>query len=121
MRNDSITAVRGIKVGHAQDPKAGTGCTVLLLEPAAPVAYEARGGWPGTYDTDSAALTKTFVKKHAIFLTGGDVFGFAVAKGIRDFLPETARAEKKGRRQAAGRCGRQHLRSGGGQYRGRRL
>src|SRR5208283_528315 len=88
MKNDTITAVEGLRVGHAHDESARTGCSVVLLEPEADVACEARGGWPGTYDTHSIDVTKTFVKKHAIFLTGGDVFGFDVALGIRRYLVE---------------------------------
>jgi L-aminopeptidase/D-esterase-like protein len=33
-------------------------------------------------------VTKTFVKKHAVFLTGGDVFGFDTAVGVRRYLLE---------------------------------
>ncbi|MGO9646119.1 MAG: P1 family peptidase [Candidatus Bathyarchaeia archaeon] len=88
MKNETITAIAGLKVGHAHDEHARTGCSVVLLEPEADVACEARGGWPGTYDTHSIDVTKTFVRKHAIFLTGGDVFGFDVAIGIRRYLIE---------------------------------
>jgi L-aminopeptidase/D-esterase-like protein len=31
-RQGSINDVPGIKVGHAQDDSAGTGCTVILCE-----------------------------------------------------------------------------------------
>lgn len=88
MSNDTLTAVEGLRVGHAADERASTGCTVVLLEPAADVACEARGGWPGTYDTHSIDVAKTFVKKHAIFITGGDVFGLDVSVGIRRYLVE---------------------------------
>ena len=86
--NETLTVVQGLRVGHAQDEYARTGCTVVLFEPEADVACEARGGWPGTYDTDSIDVTKTFVKKHAVFLTGGDVFGFDTALGVRRYLLE---------------------------------
>ena len=96
MANNTITAVEGLRVGHAHDEHARTGCTVVLLEPEADVACEARGGWPGTYDTHSIDVTKTFVRKHAIFLTGGDVFGFDVATGIRRYLLEKRMASRTG-------------------------
>lgn len=92
--NETLTIVDGVKVGHAQDTNARTGCTVLLFEPAATVACDARGGWPGTYDTHSVEVTKTFVAKHAVFLTGGDVFGFDTALGIRKYLLEKSLASK---------------------------
>lgn len=88
MVNTTLTAVEGLKVGHAHDEQARTGCTVVLFEPEADVACEARGGWPGTYDTHSIDVGKTFIKKNAIFLTGGDVFGFDTAIGIRRYLLE---------------------------------
>ncbi len=88
MRNLTLTSVEGVRVGHAHGTQARTGCTVLLLEPEADVACEARGGWPGTYDTHSIDVTKTFVKKDAIFLTGGDIFGFDTAVGVRKYLLE---------------------------------
>ena len=96
MANDTITAIEGLRVGHAHDERSRTGCTVVLLDPEADVACEARGGWPGTYDTHSIDVTKTFVRKHAIFLTGGDVFGFDVATGIRRYLLETRAASRTG-------------------------
>jgi L-aminopeptidase/D-esterase-like protein len=73
--NGTITAIKGIKVGHSASKSRRTGCTVLLFDRPAVTTVEARGGWPGTFDTDSIGQGKTFFKKHAIFLTGGDVFG----------------------------------------------
>lgn len=88
IKSDTITAVDGLFVGQREEPEARTGCTVVLFDKASPVAYEVRGGWPGTYDTDSTGTGKAFFMKHAIFLTGGDVFGFDCASGIRRFLVE---------------------------------
>ena len=96
MANDTITAVEGLRVGHAEDNEARTGCTAILFDQESDVACEARGGWPGTYDTHSIEVTKTFVKKHAIFLTGGDVFGFDCALGIRRYLLEKSLASSTG-------------------------
>ncbi|MEM0270936.1 MAG: P1 family peptidase [Thermoprotei archaeon] len=91
-----ITSVGGIRVGHAHSEEARTGVSVVLFDSDFPVAYEARGGWPGTYDTDSISVAKTFIRKHAIFLTGGDVFGFDCAIGIRNFLVEQGVCAKQG-------------------------
>ena len=94
--NSTITAIDGVKVGHAERRRARTGCTVVLLSPPAEVACEVRGGWPGTYDTHSIDVGRNFLSKHAIFLTGGDVFGFDCAAGIRQFLLEKRTARTKG-------------------------
>jgi L-aminopeptidase/D-esterase-like protein len=93
---DQITRVGGLAVGNAHSDDARTGVTVVLFDSPCPVAYEARGGWPGTYDTDSIDVAKTFVAKNAVFLTGGDVFGFDCAVGIRRYLVERGLAESRG-------------------------
>jgi L-aminopeptidase/D-esterase-like protein len=85
--NQTLTAIEGLRVGHAES-EAGTGCTVVLLEPMATVAYEARGGYPTTFDTDGIDVGKRFVKRHAVFLAGGDVYGLDCPAGIRRYLLE---------------------------------
>src|SRR2546425_9581705 len=57
---------------------------------------DARGGWPGTYDTAASDLGKTFIDRHALLLTGGDVYGFDAVRGIRRFLLEHRLASRKG-------------------------
>ena len=105
MTDSTLTAVERVKVGHAQDERARTGCTVILFDPEADVACDARGGWPGTYDTHSIDIGKTYVKKHAVFLTGGDVFGFDSAIGVRRFLLEQKLAMQTGAGKVPGIVG----------------
>jgi len=83
-------------VGHAQDPRRRTGATVVLLNPPAIAFADARGGWPGTYDTAASDLGKTFIERHALLLTGGDVYGFDAVAGIRRFLLEKKLASPSG-------------------------
>jgi L-aminopeptidase/D-esterase-like protein len=94
MRNETITAIDGIRVGQSISKKNHTGCTVLLLPHPSVTAVDARGGWPGTIDTDSVRAGKTFYRKHAIFLTGGDVYGLKCAFGIQRFLLDNRLASK---------------------------
>ena len=48
MRNsNSLTDIPGILVGHACDPDALTGCTVILTEAGAVAGVDQRGGAPG--------------------------------------------------------------------------
>jgi L-aminopeptidase/D-esterase-like protein len=103
--NSTLTAVDGVKVGHAQDDRARTGCSVILFDPEADVACDVRGGWPGTYDTHSIDVGKTYVRKHAVFLTGGDVFGFDSAIGVRRFLLEQKLAMPTGAGKVPGIVG----------------
>src|SRR5207245_1168912 len=94
--NSALTAIRGVRVGHAQDLRRRTGTTVVLLEPPAMAFADARGGWPGTYDTAASDLGKTFIERHALLLTGGDVYGFDAVRGIRRFLLERKLASWSG-------------------------
>src|SRR5437762_3562563 len=68
--NRTLTAIRGVQVGHAEDLRRRTGCSVVLLTPPAMAFADARGGWPGTYDTAASDLGKTFIERHALLLTG---------------------------------------------------
>lgn len=95
MQNHTVTAIEGIRVGHAVSAENLTGCTVLLVEPPSITAADARGGWPGTFDTDSLSVGKTFYRKQAVFLTGGDVFGLNCAFGVQRFLLEKGFASVK--------------------------
>src|SRR2546421_9541682 len=94
--NRTLTAIRGVRVGHAQDRRRRTGTTVVLLDPPAMAFADARGGWPGTYDTAASDLGKTFIDRHALLLTGGDVYGFDAVGGIRRFLLEKKLASPTG-------------------------
>ena len=93
--NETLTAVEGLRVGHARDRRERTGCTVVLLEPEAPVAIDARGGYPTTFDTHGIEIAKTYIKRHAIFLAGGDVFGLDAPAGIREYLIERRSASSE--------------------------
>src|SRR5437870_13548819 len=93
--NRTLTAIRGVRVGHAQDRRRRTGTTVVLLDPPAMAFADARGGWPGTYDTAASDPGKTFIDRHPLLLTGGDVYGFYAVRGIRRFLIEHRLAPRK--------------------------
>ena len=86
--NTTLTAIRGVKVGHAQNRRRRTGTTVVLLDPPAMSFADPRGGWPGTFDTAGSDLGKTFIDRHALLLAGGDNYGFDAVRGIQRFLLE---------------------------------
>ncbi len=87
MRN-SITDIPGIRVGHAQDFDAMTGCTVVLCEKGAVAGMDVRGGAPGTRETDCLAPGHLVQHIHAVLLTGGSAFGLDAAGGVMKFLEE---------------------------------
>ncbi len=86
--NNDLTAVKGIKIGHADDQEAGTGCTVILTEGDFTIGAEIRGGAPGSREialTDSRAAVD---QANAIFLSGGSAYGLDAAGGVMKYLRE---------------------------------
>jgi len=86
--HNAITDVPGIKVGHAHDAEALTGCTVILCERGAVGGVDQRGGAPGTRETDPLRPMHLVQKVHAILLSGGSAFGLDAASGVVRFLEE---------------------------------
>jgi L-aminopeptidase/D-esterase-like protein len=85
----SITDVPGIRVGHAHNIEARTGCTVVLCEAdGAAAGVDVRGAAPGTRETDLLDPGNLVERVHAIVLTGGSVFGMDSACGVVRYLEE---------------------------------
>ena len=85
---NAITDVRGILLGHAQDERALTGCTVVLCRKGAVAGVDVRGGAPGTRETDLLNPVNLVEKVHAVVLAGGSAFGLAAATGVVRYLEE---------------------------------
>ena len=85
---NAITDVPGVKVGHATDRVALTGCTVVLCEEGATAGVDVRGSAPGTRETDCIRPTTLVQKAHGILLSGGSAFGLDAAAGVMQFLEE---------------------------------
>jgi L-aminopeptidase/D-esterase-like protein len=86
--NEGIIRIPGIRVGHATDRKALTGCTVVLCEKGAVAGIDQRGGAPGTRETDLLRPVHLVEEVHAVLLTGGSAFGLAAADGVMRYLEE---------------------------------
>lgn len=84
----SITDVPGIKLGHAQDLNALTGCSVVMCETGAVGGVDQRGGAPGTRETDLLGPMHLVEKVHAVLLSGGSAFGLDAASGVMKYLEE---------------------------------
>jgi L-aminopeptidase/D-esterase-like protein len=85
---DSIIDIPNIEIGHATDPDALTGCTVILCRKGASAGVDVRGGAPGTRETDLLNPLNLVEKVHAIVLAGGSAFGLDAASGVMRFLEE---------------------------------
>lgn len=86
--NDTLTAVEGIRVGHATHTTAQTGCTVVLCPERTIGGVDQRGGAPGTRETDLLRPMHLVEHVHAIVLSGGSAFGLATADGVMRYLRE---------------------------------
>jgi L-aminopeptidase/D-esterase-like protein len=85
---NAITDIEGIRVGHASDLKALTGCTAIICEEGAVGGVEIRGSAAGTRQLDALYPVHVVPWVHAIFLTGGSSFGLDAAGGVVRFLEE---------------------------------
>ena len=84
----SVLFTPGLRIGHAQDSEALTGCTVILCEKGAVGGVDQRGGAPGTRETDALYPLHLVQHVHAIVLAGGSAFGLDAASGAVRYLEE---------------------------------
>jgi L-aminopeptidase/D-esterase-like protein len=85
---NGLTDVPGIRVGHAHNLEAGTGCTVVLCEGGAVGGVDQRGGAPGTRETDALHPMHLVNQVHGVVLAGGSAFGLEAAGGAARYLEE---------------------------------
>ncbi len=88
MKEIKFTDIDGIKVGHAQNLEAATGCTVIICEKGATAGVDVRGGSPGTRETDLLNPVNMVQQIHAVMLSGGSAFGLDAASGAMKYLEE---------------------------------
>jgi L-aminopeptidase/D-esterase-like protein len=88
--------IPGIKVGHAQDATALTGCTVLLFDPAsaylgAPgmvAACDVRGAASGSRELETVNPDHLVEGIHALVFSGGSAYGLDAAAGVMRWCEE---------------------------------
>ncbi len=86
--SNAITDIEGVRVGHAHDDVALTGCTAILCEGGAVGGVDQRGGAPGTRETDALHPVHLVERVHGVMLAGGSAFGLDAASGAVRFLEE---------------------------------
>lgn len=84
--NDTLTDVPGIRVGHATNLTAVTGCTVIICPEGTIGGVDQRGGAPGTRETDLLRPMHLVETVNAILLSGGSAYGLAAADGVMRYL-----------------------------------
>ncbi|MFG2568169.1 P1 family peptidase [Streptomyces sp. NPDC048567] len=98
-RQDALTDVHGLRVGHARVPGEGalTGTTVVLApEGGVVAAVDVRGGGPGTRETDALDPRNLVQRIDAVVLTGGSAYGLDAASGVMAWLEERGRGVRVG-------------------------
>lgn len=86
--NDTLTAIAGIRVGHATHLEGATGCTVVICPDGTVGGVDQRGGGPGTRETDLLHPTQGMEQVNAVVLSGGSAYGLATADGVMRYLEE---------------------------------
>ena len=96
MSDFGIGHVPGVAVGHYTDPRAATGCTVVLCDSGAVGGVDVRGSAPGTRETDLLRPGSLVPQVDAVLLTGGSAFGLSAASGVVRYLEERGRGYRAG-------------------------
>jgi L-aminopeptidase/D-esterase-like protein len=87
-KNNTITAIKGVKVGHCSDNKGGTGVTVILFDRPAIGSVDITGMATSTRQIDSLDMMHPGIAVHALCLAGGSAFGLDAASGVTRYLSE---------------------------------
>jgi D-aminopeptidase len=86
-----ITDVPGIKIGHAEDIRLGSGTTAIVFDEPVVASIDVRGGGPGTRESALLDPAQTVEGIDAITLSGGSAFGLDAASGVQASLREQGR------------------------------
>jgi L-aminopeptidase/D-esterase-like protein len=87
-KNNGLTDIEGILVGHYTDINAVSGVTVVVCPKGAVAGVDVRGSAPGTRETDLMAPHNLVEKAQAVVISGGSVFGLSAADGVTRWLAE---------------------------------
>ena len=88
MEFKGLTDIDGIRVGHASDFEALTGCTAILCEAGAVAGVSILGGASGTEEFDTMSPWHIAPQIHAIVFSGGSAFGLEAVSGVRRYLEQ---------------------------------
>jgi L-aminopeptidase/D-esterase-like protein len=85
---NSLCDVPGIRVGHAQNENARTGCTVILPDRPVIAGVDVRGSAPGSREIEALKPVRLVQEIHGVLLTGGSAFGLDATGGVQKYLEE---------------------------------
>ena len=88
MREIDLMDIKGFKVGHADDPQAMTGCTVVMFDKGVEAGVDVRGGGPASRETPLLNPVADCHALNAILLSGGSAYGLDAAGGVMRYMEE---------------------------------
>ena len=89
-----ITDIPGLRIGHAGEPRLGSGTTVVVFDAPVVASVDVRGGGPGTRETALLDPAQTVEGIDAIVLSGGSAYGLDAGSGVQAWLREQGRGFK---------------------------
>lgn len=92
----SITDIKNVRIGHAQDDENATGCSVIICDKKAPCGIDMRGGGPASRETQLLDPTASNDGVHAVLLSGGSAYGLDAAGGVMQYLERSGIGLKVG-------------------------
>jgi len=93
----SITDIKNVRIGHAQNEEHATGCTVVICEKRAMCGVDIRGGGPASRETNLLDPKMSNDGVNAVLLGGGSAYGLDAAGGIMKYLEEKGQGVKVGK------------------------
>lgn len=93
MKNNTLTALSGVRVGHSTHPDMMTGCTLVLFDKGYPAAYKAYGGDIGSFHTDSLNVGAERTRE-GFFIAGGSLTGLSSYSEIMKAMIEDGYGNK---------------------------
>ncbi len=90
----SLGDLHGVKVGHATDEEALTGCTAVLFPEGAVAGHAEAGVATGSRELGALTPRHLVQRIHGICLSGGSAFGLASASGVVRRLEEAGVGHK---------------------------
>lgn len=88
MKQSPEALIPGLKLGHYTDPRARTGCTVVVCDGGAVAGVDIRGSASGTREIESCRPEHLVEKINAVVMAGGSAFGLAAADGVMEYLEQ---------------------------------
>lgn len=93
MTNNTLTALKGVRVGHSTHLDKLTGCTAIIFDKEYPAAYQGYGGDIGSFHTDSLRVGARRTRQ-GFFIAGGSLTGLMSASEIMQAMIEDKVGEK---------------------------